>query len=553
MCNFQFAHAAIHDLQMTFRVFVTDDIDPQGVELLKAEPRIEVDERPTMPAAKLREIIHDYDAIIGRSATRISSDLLEAGRKLKVVGRAGVGVDNVAVNAATSLGIAVINAPAGNTVAVAELFFGSLIAFLRKLGQADQSMREGRWDRSALLGGELKGRTLGIVGLGRIGGEVAIRARAFAMEVIAYDPYIQQSRFEKLRVEKVDQLEALLRRSDIVTVHTPLTDETSGMIGQSDLAILKPGAIVVNMARGGIVDEAALAAALRSGKIAGAVVDAFAKEPLPADHPLRGLSNVFLTPHLGASTAEAQRNVAVDVCIAVRDALTSGELSRSLNVPGGDSAEWTEIKPALTLARQATAVGRAILAARGSKAVTSVEVSLGSALLGFKQPLSAAAAVGALQHVVDDQRVNLINAISVASARGVSLFSADSPATDDPWQVEIRVNGEKDSVTVSGTARPGTTPRLSRIDQYTVDVQPRETLVVLTNRDVPGVIGHVGTLLGSSGVNIAEYHQSRLDQGGDALAAIAVDGQISEAVRSKLLAIPDVRTVSVISFRDGAT
>ncbi len=538
---------------MTFRVFVTDNIDPQGVELLKAEPRIEVDERPTMPAAKLLDIIHDYDAIIGRSATRISSELLEAGKKLKVVGRAGVGVDNVAVDAATALGIAVINAPAGNTVAVAELFFGALIAFLRKLGQADQSMREGRWDRSALLGGELKGRTLGIVGLGRIGGEVAVRARAFAMEVIAYDPYIQQSRFEALRVEKVDQLETLLKRSDIATVHTPLTDETSGMIGEKELATLKSGAIVVNMARGGIVNEAALAVALRSGTIAGAVVDAFAKEPLPADHPLRGLANVFLTPHLGASTAEAQRNVAVDVCIAVRDALTSGELSRSLNVPGGDSAEWTEIKPALTLAKQATAVGRAILAARGSKAVTSIEVSRGSALRGFKQPLSAAAAVGALQHVVDDQRVNLINAASVASARGVSLFSADSPAADDPWQVEIRVNGEKDSVTVSGVARPGTAPRLSRIDQYTVDVQPRETLVVLTNRDVPGVIGHVGTLLGSSGVNIAEYHQSRLAQGGDALAAIAVDGQISEAVRSKLLAIPDVRTVSVISFRDGVT
>src|SRR2546423_13590723 len=317
---------------MTFRVLVTDDIDPEGVAILSAEPRIKVDEVPTLPKDELLARIPNYDAIVGRSATRISADLLEKGTRLKVVGRAGVGVDNIALDTATSLGVAVINAPAGNTIAVAELFFGTVISLLRHIPRADSSMHSGQWDRSALLGSELKGRTLGIVGLGRIGGEVANRARAFGMNVIAYDPYIARSRFEVLRVEEVGSLENLLEQANILTLHTPLTDETTGLVGKREISRLPRQAIVVNMARGGIVDEKALVDALNSKHLLGAVIDAYEKEPLSADHPLRATSNVLLTPHIGASTTEAQRNVAVDVCIAVRDALLSGELSRSINV-----------------------------------------------------------------------------------------------------------------------------------------------------------------------------------------------------------------------------
>ncbi len=536
---------------MTHKVLVTDEVDPQGVQVLRDDPQIVVDERPTLSADKVLEIIGDYDAIIGRSATKISADLLAAGKNLKVVGRAGVGIDNIAMDAATSLGIAVINAPAGNTVAVAELFFGALLAFLRKLGAADQSMREGRWDRSGLLGREIKGRRIGIVGLGRIGGEVAVRARAFGAEVAAYDPYIQPARFEALRVDRIEKLDDLIERSDVLTVHTPLTDETRNLIGARELDLLPEGAIVVNMARGGIVNESALAEALKSGRIEGAVVDAFSKEPLAADHPLRGLPNVFLTPHLGASTMEAQRNVAVDVCVAVRDALVSGELSRSLNVPGGDTPEWSEIRSALTLATQATSVGRAILASRGTRAVSGIELACGSGLSAFRKPLLAAAAVGLLHDIVDEQRVNLINSVAIAAARGIRLSSADTAVAGDPWQIEISVNGERDSACIAGVARPGAGARLTSIERYKVDVQPRDTLIVLTNKDVPGVIGRVGTLLGGAGVNIAEYHQSRLEQGGDALAAIAVDGTIGDALRAKLLALPEVRSVSVVRFNDG--
>jgi D-3-phosphoglycerate dehydrogenase / 2-oxoglutarate reductase len=530
------------------RVLVTDEIDPQGVQLLRDSRDILVDERPTLPAADVLGIIGDYDAIIGRSATRISADVLAAGKRLKVVGRAGVGIDNIALDTATSLGIAVINAPAGNTVAVAELFFGALIALLRHLGAADRSMREGRWDRSALLGSEIKGRRLGVVGLGRIGGEVSVRARSFGAEVAAYDPYIQPARFEALRVERVERLEDLLAKSDVLTVHTPLTDETRNLIGERELGLLPAGAIVANLARGGIINEADLVAALKSGHLGGAMVDAFAKEPLAGDHPLRSFPNVFLTPHLGASTVEAQRNVAVDVCIAVRDALVSGELSRSLNVPGGDTPEWREIRDALTLATHAAAVGRALLASRNTRAVSGIELACGSALIGFRQPLLAAAAVGVLHDIVDEQRINLINSAAIAATRGIRLSSADTPLNGDPWQIEVAVSGEIDSACIAGVARPGAGARLSRIERYTVDVQPRDTLIVLTNKDVPGVIGRVGTLLGGAGVNIAEYHQSRLEQGGDALAAIAVDGTIDDQLREKLLALPEVRSVSVVKF-----
>jgi D-3-phosphoglycerate dehydrogenase len=535
---------------VTYRVLVTDEIDAEGVALLAAEPRIAVDEVPTLPKEELLARIADYDAIVGRSATRISADVLEKGRKLKVVGRAGVGVDNIALDTATSLGIAVINAPAGNTIAVVELFFGAVISLLRHIPRADTSMHAGRWDRSSLLGSELKGRTLGIVGLGRIGGEVATRARAFGMKVLAYDPYIPQSRFEALRAQEVTSLDALLEQSNVVTLHTPLTEETTGMIGKREMARLPRQSIVVNMARGGIVDEKALLDALRSKHLFGAVVDAYEKEPLTADHPLRTLPNVLLTPHIGASTTEAQRNVAVDVCIAVRDALLSGELSRSINVAdvGG---QWAEVEPALTLARRAAAVGRAIMATQGTRAVQRIDVRSGSALSAAKSALLASAARGLLEGTVDQERLNLINARAIAEARGIDLSTTETSLQDSPYTVEVRLSGGMQEIAIAGTAQPGAAARLTRIGAFHVDIQPRDTLLILTNNDVPGVIGRVGTLLGEAGVNIAEYHQARLAQGGQALAAVSVDGDVSETIRQSLLNLPEVSSAAVVCFTTG--
>ncbi|MGI9090251.1 MAG: phosphoglycerate dehydrogenase [Gemmatimonadaceae bacterium] len=547
---------------MPYRVLVTDEIDPEGVALLIAEPALSVDEVPTLPKDELLARIGDYDAIVGRSATRVSTELLRAATRLKVIGRAGVGIDNIAIDTATELGVAVINAPAGNTVAVAELFFGVVIGLLRHLPRAYESMRAGRWDRSELLGAELKGRTLGIIGLGRIGGEIAVRARAFGMEVVGYDPYVAESRFNALRVRRAAQLDELLDEADVLTVHTPLTEQTRGMVGGRELARLSPAAVVVNMARGGIVDESALADALTTGRIAGAAVDAFVKEPLASDHSLRGAPNLFLTPHIGASTAEAQRNVAVDACAAVRDALLRGELSRSINVAEGEPGRWAELRPARTLVRHAAAIAQAMLVSQGSGVVGRIDVRGGPSIAGVRDALLASAALGVLEAVVEHDRLNVINARSIAEGRGIELSfteTADMERASGVHALEVRLTGGVRDITVGGVAQ-GThegahqgdgAVRITRIGAFRVDVCPRDTLLILTNNDVPGVIGRVGTILGEAGVNIAEYHQARLAQGGEALAAVSVDGNMNVALKQQLLALSDVRTATVVTFQDG--
>lgn len=528
------------------RVLVTDEVDPQGVELLRAEPALVVDERPTRPWKDLVSEIGQYDAFIGRSATQLPGELLRHASKLRVIGRAGVGTDNIDLAEATALGIAVINAPSGNTIAVAELFFGALLSFVRHLPRAYESMRAGRWDRSDLLGTELAGRTLGIVGLGRIGGEICTRARAFGMNVVAFDPYVQRDRFEMLRAEHADTLDDLLSRVDIVTVHTPLTDETRGMIGAAELARLPRGAIVANFARGGIVDDAALAEAVQSGRLSGGLLDVYTKEPLAPESPLRAIPNVLLTPHLGASTAEGQRNVAVDVCIAVRDALLSGELAGAVNLAGVERGRWRDLRGALLLARQSGAIARALLANRGGRAIDQLTVHVGRQFTGAEGLLGASAAVGALSAIMGGDRINLINARARAAERGIGLATVPSPTAEDMYAVRTTIGGNGQQLIVGGIALPGAPPRITRIGDFKVDVAPRDTLVVLTNADVPGVIGHVGTVLGNAKLNIAEYHQARMTQGGEALAAITVDGHVSTAVCRQLTEIPGVRSATVI-------
>ena len=540
-------HAPTLRITVPYRILVTDDIDADGVALLTAEPSFIVDEVPTLPPAELLERIGNYDAFVGRSATRITEELLKRATRLRVVGRAGVGVDNIALDAATALGIAVINAPAGNTVAVAELFFGTVIGLLRRLPQAATSMRDGKWDRAQLLGTELKGKTLVIVGVGRIGSEIATRALAFGMDVAGYDPYVGDERFRSLKIRRFVTLEEGLDVADFLTVHTPLTEETDGMIGRRELARLKNGAIAINMARGGIIEETALVNALESGQLRGAIVDAFTKEPLAVDHPLRRAPNTLLTPHIGASSSEAQRNVAVDACAAVRDALLHNELSRSINVAGAGMGDWRELQPALHVARRAAAVARAILVDRGVRAVQRLSLRCGPDLAGASAALLAAASAGVLEGSVEVERLNLINARALAEARGIELSCTESGSLG-PTGIQISLSGGMQEIAVAGIAPEGSPGRLTRIGGFHVDIAPRDTLVILTNNDVPGVIGRVGTLLGDAGVNIAEYHQARLAQGGEALAAISVDGTVGPGVREALLKLPDVSSATVVHF-----
>jgi D-3-phosphoglycerate dehydrogenase / 2-oxoglutarate reductase len=533
---------------MSYRILVTDEIDADGVALLTAEPSFQVDVLPTLPPAELLERIGEYDAFVGRSATRVTDELLRRASRLRVVGRAGVGVDNIAIDTATERGIAVINAPAGNTVAVAELFFATLIGLIRHVPRAAESMRDGRWDRSKLLGTEIKGRTLVIVGVGRIGSEVATRALAFGMDVAGYDPYVGDERFRALRIRRLATLDEAVDEADVLTVHTPLTDETKGMIGKKELAHMRSGAIVMNLARGGIIEEAALVQAIESGKLRGAIVDAFVKEPLAPDHPLRKSPNVLLTPHLGASTAEAQRNVAVDACAAVRDALLHGELSRSINVAGAGVGDWKSFQGALHVVRRAATVARSILADRGVKTVQRLSLRVGPELIGAAPALLAAAAAGTLEGTIDVERINLINARAIAESRGIELSYTESDALGHPAAMLVSVSGGVQLMAVAAVAPEGAPARLIRIGGFHIDVAPRESLIILTNNDVPGVIGRVGTLLGDRSVNIAEYHQARLAQGGEALAAISVDGTVPGGVREALLELPDVCTATVVHF-----
>jgi len=530
------------------RILVTDEVDPEGVALLTAVREFAVDVVPTLPPAELLERIGEYDALVGRSATRISAELLARAKKLRVIGRAGVGVDNVDLDKATELGVAVINAPAGNTIAVAELFFGSVLGLLRQIPQAATSMAEGRWDRAALMGTELKGRRLGIVGVGRIGSEIAKRAHAFGMEVFGYDPFIAEDRFVAVRVRRAEELDQLLDVVDILTVHTPLTDETRGLIGARELGLLKRGAIVVNMARGGIVNDQALLAALQSGHVSGAVLDVYEKEPLAADHPLRKAQNVLLMPHMGASTYEAQRNVACDVAEAVRDALLSGELSRSLNVATVSRDEWKELQPSMVTAKLAAAVARAILADQGAREIRRLSLKCGPDVIHGSDVLLASASLGVLEGVIESDRLNLINARTLAEMRGLELSVRESDTLGHPNAIEVCLMSGHSELAVEGVAVPGAPPRLTRIGDFHIDVPPRKFLIVLTNHDVPGVIGRVGTALGEAKVNIASYHQSRVARGGKALAAISVDDPVPEALRQQLLKLPDVLSATVVNF-----
>jgi len=359
---------------------------------------------------------------------------------------------------------------------------------------------------------------------------------------------VTDERFAALRVQRACTLDDLLGVADIVTVHTPLTEETTGMIGAGQMGRLRRGAIVANLARGGIVDEAALVEALRSGALGGATLDAYTSEPLTGDHPFRGVPNLLLTPHIGASTQEAQRNVAVDVCEAVRDALLDNELSRSLNVATVAGTAWREVQPALQLAQRSAMVARAMLADRGTRAVTRVAIRCGAEFRGNGNVLLGAAAMGALESVVETGRLNLINARPLAAARGMQLSAIEGVTMVGPYDIEVTLGSATEEFTVAGAATPGGAPRLTRIGPFHVDVNPKQTLVILTNRDVPGVIGRVGTLLGGQAVNIAEYHQARLAQGGEALAAVSVDGAVTESTRQALLAIPDVLTAAVVRF-----
>ena len=526
-----------------FHVLVADGVSESGLQPLLEDERFEVEQGGSGLEA-LAEGLATAQALIVRSQTKVNRALLAQAPRLQVVGRAGVGVDNIDLDAATERGIAVLNAPAGNTVSAAELTLALLLAVVRKISEADRSVRNGEWKRAKFGGIELRGKTLGLVGAGRIGGEVSQRARAFGMKAIAHDPYLTDERARELFLERVD-FEELLARADVLSLHVPLTESTRGMLGAEQLQAMKQGSFLINVARGGVVDEAALAAALSGGHLAGAALDVFENEPLPADSPLRSAPNLVLTPHLGASTTEAQELVAVEIARAVSDLLLHGDLSRALNAPAIGGEALRRLGPLLDLSRR---LGR-LASALSPGGMLGVEVRYSGNQSDAMGALTAYSLMGLLAIVLGEDQVNFVNAGYLAEARGIGVSQhLLARRTDYTEFVELLVRAEGGEVRVAGALLGDRYARVVRIDDYHVDVEPCGSLLILRNRDVPGVIGRVGSLLGDAGLNIAEYHQARLSEGGQALAAVAVDGRVDRAVMVHLQELPEISDARLVEL-----
>jgi D-3-phosphoglycerate dehydrogenase len=519
------------------RVLVTEPLAESGLALLREE--FEVDERPELAAEGLADAILDYDGLIVRSQTKVTADVLDRAERLKVVGRAGIGLDNVDVEAATRRGVMVVNAPQSNIVSAAEHTMALLLAQARNVSQADAALKQGRWERSQFQGVELYGKTLGLIGLGRVGTMVAQRALAFGMRVVAYDPYVPRERARDVGVELVPNLEAVLVQADFVTIHLPRSRETEGLIGERELALMREGARIVNTSRGAIIDERALVNALREGRLAGAALDVFAEEPAPRSHPLFVLDNVTVTPHLGASTVEAQDKAGTAIAEMVRLALRGEFVPYAVNVPA--AGEVTEqLKPFLPLAEK---LGALLTGLAEAPMRTLQAEYLGRVAGQDTRVLTLAALRGALSAVVHEP-VSYVNAALIAQERGLSVserISTDS--LDYVNLVTLSADTEAGEVTVAGTVvgkREGG-ERLVQVYDFDLDMAPARHMAFFVYEDRPGVIGTVGTILGGAGINIASMEVGRKQAGGLALMGLTVDspipadvlGQIEQAVGAK--------------------
>ncbi len=512
---------------------MSEPIDEAGLAVLQAEH--EVVYRPECTAAELLERIPECDALIVRSASQVTAEVLAAGRRLKVVGRAGVGVNNIDVEAATQRGIVVVNVPDGNTIAATEHTFALLLALARRVPDAVASLRAGRWERQTFVGTELRGKTLGVIGLGRIGQEVSRRAQAFGMNVCGYDPFLPAERAEAMGIRflPVDQV---LAAADVVTVHTPLTRETRGLIGEHELAAMRSGAWIINCARGGIIDEQALHAALVSGHLGGAALDVFVDEPAGAN-PLVHLPNVVATPHLGASTREAQSTSAVEVARYVKAVLAGAPVQTAVNLPALSERDWEAVQPFVPLGEL---LGRLYVQGLGGR-LGDVELVSPDLPGRGSEWVTASVLRGMLVGVVEEP-VNLVNARPIAQAQGMHVtFSQSSDAA--PGSLLVRVRAGNAARTVGGHATAGGALRVTDLDGMPLEMAPARYMLVTRHHDRPGLIGHVGSVLGQAGVNIAAMLVGRRSVRGAAVMVLCVDDAVNDATLAELRALPDVAEV----------
>jgi D-3-phosphoglycerate dehydrogenase len=531
-------------MEKTFRILLSDSLAAQGLEVLRRYPQLKFDLRPGLTPAELAAAIADYDALIIRSRTKVTAEIIDRAAKLKVIGRAGVGIDNVEVEAATRRGIVVMNSPLGNSVTTAEHAITLMLALARHIPSADASVKSGKWERESFLGVEVCGKTLGVVGLGNIGRIVADRAFGLKMKVIAFDPILTAEAALRLGIELV-ALDQIYSRSDFISVHTPLTDDTRGMIGETAFKKMKKGVRIVNCARGGIVDEAALLSAIESGKVAGAALDVFVDEPPRADHPLLRSPAVIATPHLGAATDEAQVQVAVDIAQQVSDFLLRGAIRYAVNIPTLSPQELEAIGPHLELGEK---LGR-LAAQLISQAPSQVTVGLGGEAANHNaEPITSAVLKGLLARFLE-QELNFVNAPLIARERGIRVTETRSrEVTDYINTLTLSVHTANGSHEVAGAVIGRRRLRIVSIDGFRVEAVPEGYFLMLHNRDVPGVVGSVGTLLGQAGINIAGLELGRDRVGGTALSLVEVDGPVPGAVLDRLKTLPDITSAALIKL-----
>ena len=532
---------------MPHRVLVTDKLAEEGLALLKAEPGIElvVNTKIATDVPALRAALAEADAIIIRSGTTLTPEILEGQTRLKAIVRAGVGVDNIDVPSATKRGIVVMNTPGGNTVSTAEHTIAMILALSRNIPKANESFKAGKWERSKFTGTQIEGKTLGIVGLGRVGLAVAQRARGFDMKVVGFDPFLTAERAAELGIESVPVVDDLWGRCDYVTLHTPLSAETRNLIDAQAIAKMKTGVRIINCARGGLIDEAALLDALNAGKVAGAAIDVFDPEPPPADHPLVKHPLVVVTPHLGASTEEAQVAVAVEAANLLIDFFGSGQVRFAVNMPSLSGAELEDLKMYLDLGRRLGmlhaqmdrgTVRQATLRYRGEVATKNTRL------------ITASFAAGWMESALEGQ-VNLVNAEHLLKERGITLVEEKSTDTGDfGTMISAEVVTEKKSYVASGTLFGKQYLRLVQIGPYRLDAHLDGTLLVFTHYDKPGLIGFIGTTFGRHGVNIAQMNVGRKQPGGEAIGVVNLDVVPSAAALAEVEAHPDILSVSLIKL-----
>ncbi|MCA1927748.1 MAG: phosphoglycerate dehydrogenase [Calditerrivibrio sp.] len=537
-----------------FKVLITDHIAEEGLAILTSDPNIDVDVRAGIKNVDLKPIIGEYDAIITRSGTTVTADLIENPGKLKIIGRAGVGLDNVDIEAASRKGIIVMNAPTGNTLAATELTMAMILSAARKVPMANQSLKSGEWDRKKFMGIQLYSKVLGIVGLGRIGSNVAVRAKSFGMKVIAFDPYIKKSKADSLGVKLYDNLEQLLKEVDVITFHTPLTNETHNMITAKEISLMKNGVLIINCARGGIVNENDLYEAVKSGKVFAAGIDVFEEEP-PINNKLLTLDNIFVTPHIGANTHEGQKGVAVIIAENVLNALYGKSYMNAVNIPFMKSQLSEDLQRYFELIEKMGKLAAQIIKGR----VEEFHVKLVGKNFEedvcertFDTPFSyqpfTIAAIKGLLEVTQGETVSYISASYIAKDRNINVLESKF-STYDKFNdlIVLKIKTDKEERLIGGTVFNDGIGRVLFIDKFYLDVIPNGTFLYFNNHDRPGVIGKVGTILGNMGINIAGFELSR-QEAGQAIAFVSVDNPITKDVLDEILRIDGMKDAKVIEL-----